>query len=141
MSLPTKMHISTENSIPWLKLTSLTDHRNLPCPWTTFMASTVSSLCFLKVILRFLRGKNQENTNWKIMNIRCISYKLFWLSYSEAVHTEEWQISWGERELKTHETSWDKVFNNEVWRIRVTESITAVLDLDGLNHFKEEILH
>lgn len=37
------------------------------------------------------------------MNIRCISYKLFWLSYSEAVHTKEWKISWGERELKRHE--------------------------------------
>lgn len=42
---------------------------------------------------------------------------------------------------RIEETRVDNVFNNNVWRIRVIEFITAVLDLDGLNHFKERTLH
>lgn len=57
MSLPPKTHISTWNSIPWLKLTSFIDHKNLPRAWTAFMGSIVSGTRLLNVSLCFRRKK------------------------------------------------------------------------------------
>lgn len=55
-----KTDINTQNSIPWLKLTSFVDHGNLPHPWTTPMTSSLSSIYLLKVSLCFHREKNNN---------------------------------------------------------------------------------
>jgi len=60
MSLPPKTHISTWNSIPWLKLMSFIDHRNLPRPRTAFMGSIKSGLRLLTVNLCFHRKKYRK---------------------------------------------------------------------------------
>lgn len=60
MTLPPKTHISTWNSIHWLKLTSFIDHRNLPHPWTTFMGSIIRGTHLLKEVCASIGKKKLD---------------------------------------------------------------------------------